>query len=124
MSKKSLSPVQGKALFESVLCNAEQFPISFTYDGVSYRSFAGLPCLRFERSDIPGGAELNAAWQVDKALTVRIAAKYNSEYAQSEYTVFFENPSDVPSKVLTGIAALDHQFAGEAPILRGILGYH
>lgn len=121
MSKRSLSLAQGRALFESVLCSADRFPISFVYDGKAYQSLAGLPCVSCESS---GGTSLKAAYRLDPSLLIRIEAKYNEEYGQSEYTVFFENDSDAPSKVLSSIAALDHAFEGEKPLLRGILGDH
>ncbi len=120
MSKKSLALVQGKALFESVLSIAGNFPVSFTYGGTPYRTLAGLPCIARELS----AGRLTAVYRVDEALLVRIDAKYNEEYGQSEYTVFFENDSSAPSKILTGVAALDHVFEGGEPVLRGILGDH
>jgi len=120
MSRKSLSLAQGRSLFESVLCRAEKFPISFVYDG---RRYAGLSALEQIRAEKKQNA-YSAAWRVDDSLTVRVEASCCEEYGQSEYTVWFENTSASPSKVLTSVAALDCAFEGDAPLLRGILGDH
>ncbi len=124
MSRKSLAQNTGKPLFESVLCAAEKFPISFTYNARKYISLAELECVSRELTETPAGAELNAVWQLDASVVIRVLARYNAEYGQSEYSVCFENNGAVPSKVLSGICALDTAFSGENPLLRGILGDH
>ncbi len=124
MSKKSLNVLQGKALFESVLSSAEHFPVSFTYDGQKYSSLAALPCLSHTISRIDTGLQLDASYRLDDSVRIRLLVRYNEEYGQSEYTVFFENVSSAPSGVLTAVSALDCAFPGENPVLRGILGDH
>ena len=121
MPQKSLAPAKGKLLFESVLCRAENFPVSFVYDGKAYSSLASLPCISCELTD---NARLAASYRLDETLLIRLEAKLNSEYGQCEYTVFFENDSSMPSKVLSSVSALDFAFAGDNPVLRGILGDH
>ena len=124
VSKKSLALNAGKALFESLLCNADKFPISFTYGTEKYVSLGKPSCISRTLAETPSGAELNAVWQLDESLSIRLLARYNAEYGQSEYNVYFENNSSVPSKVLSGICALDTAFSGDTPLLRGILGDH
>ena len=124
MSKEVLALVQGKELFESVLCCAEQFPVSFQYSGKQYSTLAGLPCLKYDLAEIPVGRQLTAVYRLDQTLVVRLIVKYNEEYGQSEYTVFFENDGSTPSKALSGVCALEHTFSGTQSELRGILGDH
>ena len=120
MSRKSIALEKGRRLFENVLCSEENFPVSFKYAGREYAGFSGLECIS---KDISEDA-FEAAWRVDATLTVRVRAKYCAAYGQSEYTVYFENPGDVPGGVLTDVAALDHVFEGENCVSRGILGDH
>ena len=120
MSKTSLALAAGRALFEDVLCSAERFPLSFTYGDKRFTGLAGLEC-EYRRADENA---LDAAWHVDAGLRVRVMARYCAEYGQSEYTVYFENPGDAPSRVLSDVAALDYAFPGGDGVVRGILGDH
>lgn len=118
MSKKSLNLAGGRKLYESVVTSAENFPVSFSYDGRFYKGLGGLKCLyRQETADT-----LEAAWEVDETLQVRVKAKYCAEYGQSEYTAYFENKGEKPSKVLTKVSSLDHVFEGENSVAKGIYG--
>ena len=94
------------------------YKVSFTYDEKEYKGLLGLEilssnnCLRLK---------------VDDNLEVKIISAFNQKYGQLEYTVWFENHGDKPSKVLKQIKALDAVFLGEKPVLRGIYGdleYH
>ena len=124
MSRKSLALSRGKALFESVLLTADRFPVSFVYRDQSYSSLASLTLASRELTETLSGYALNAVWQVDGELSVRISASFNAEYAQSEYTVYFENNGSSPSGILRDVCALNHVFEGDAPVLHGILGDH
>ena len=120
MSLKALAADTGRALFENVICSEERFPISFAYGGRKYTGLGGLGCEYIKLTAL----NLDAAWRIDDRLRVRVIAKFNAVYGQSEYTVYFENTGDRPSETLADIAALDYSFAGGAPVLRGILGDH
>lgn len=120
MSRKALALEKGRELFESVVCTAENFPVSFKYGDVKYSGLGGLEC----ESRVLRDGSLEAAWRVDDTLRVRVSARYCAEYGQSEYTVYFENPGDAPSRTLSEVAALDFAFPGENCLVRGILGDH
>lgn len=120
MSQRSLAPEKGRALFENVICSPEKFPVSFSYDGKTYKGLGGLECISSCASD----AAFEGAWKADDCLTVKVKAVFRSGYGQSEYTVYFENSGTEPSKLLTDIAALDMLFEGGNCISRGILGDH
>lgn len=120
--KKNIALEAGRRLFDEVIDSAERFPLTFTYDGQKHSGMGGLSCVQHARAATADGELLTAAWEMDDTLTVRIEARYCAAYAQSEYTVWFENNGDKPSKVLSDIIALDTAFAGENGIARGIRG--
>lgn len=120
MTVKSLSPDMGRKLFDEAICSEKDFPLAFTYGGRRYKGFDGLEC---EYRELAADG-FEAAWRIDAALRVRVSAKYCSAYGQSEYTAYFENTGTTPSEELSDIAALYHDFEGEDPVSRGILGDH
>lgn len=120
MSRRSVALDKGRALFEDIICSAENFPVSFCYGGAEYASLKGFECV--EKSVSENAFE--GSWRVDECLTVKVRAKYCPDYGQSEYTVYFENPGTAPSALLTDVFALDHTFAGADCRSRGILGDH
>ncbi len=120
MSKKSLSLTEGRALFNEVICGEKSLPIAFTYGGKRYIGTGDIAC-EFMNTD---GDSMDAAWRVDEDLRVRVTAAYCAEYGESEYTVYFENTGDKPTQVLSDIAALYCDFAGDNAVSRGILGDH
>lgn len=79
-------------------------PYTFEYDGQTYRGFEG----------VLGGA-----------LKVSVEKREFPDYPGAGwYTVWFENVGDGPTATLKNIRQIDLVFAGERPLLRGILGDH
>ena len=117
MARKNLAPETGRALFGN-LCRGEKFPAAFTYGGRKHIGFGGLEC-EYARCE---GDAFEGAWRVDDRLKVRVSAKYCAAYAQSEYTLYFENAGDAPAEILSDVAALYMEFPGGDPEVRGILG--
>lgn len=78
-------------------------PYEFTYGGKVYKSYEGV---------------------IDGTLKVSVVKASRPEFDESEYTVWFENIGDKPSKVLENVYALKKTFKGKAPVLRGCLGDH
>lgn len=78
-------------------------PYEFTYGGKVYRGFEGV---------------------IDGKLKVSVVRASHAEFDQSEYTVWFENVGNAPTKVLENVYALKTTFKGASPVLRGCLGDH
>ena len=83
--------------------NTAGLPFEFKYDGKVYRGTEG---------------------RIDDNLTVRVERASNPEFRESEYTVWFENNGNQPSKILEDVYALKTEFSGNKPVLRGCLGDH
>ena len=78
-------------------------PYEFKYGGKVYKGYEGT---------------------IDGTLKVSVVRAEHPEFDQSEYTVWFENVGDGPSKVLEDVYALKTTFKGSSPVLRGCLGDH
>jgi len=77
-------------------------PFSFVYDGREYRSFEG---------------------RVGEQLKVTVERRSFPDFkGASWYTVWFENVGEKPSAILEDIKAIDCEFKGANPELRGIRG--
>lgn len=123
MSKKSLNTAAGRRIFSKYLKDPSNFPFTFKYDGVLHKGFDGLFS---RRSFIENEENLRVITtaRVDKRLKVTAEAKYVFEYGQCEYTVWFENTGKKPTGVISDVYALDMEFSGKNPVLRGCLGDH
>lgn len=119
MSKCSLNLAGGKELF-SLIASPATVPVRFCYAGKEYRGLGGLAVIEKEQSD----SSCNMTFALDETLAVRLEAAFNTEFGETEYTLYFENTGNKPSAVLENIAVLDHRFMGDAPVLRGCLGDH
>lgn len=80
-----------------------QAEYSFTYGGKSYRDFEGV---------------------IDGTLKVSVVRGADKDFAEREYTVWFENVSQKPSAELKDVVAYEGVLAGDRGIVRGILGDH
>ncbi len=122
MSNKSLNVKAGAAIFDRLLSVPENFPVKFSYGGKMYNGFEGLGA----RKMTVGGAGFRRVILTAQIgdLSVKADAKYVAEYGQVEYTVYFENVSDKPTEVLSDVYALDMDFDGKDPVLRGCMGDH
>lgn len=95
--------VTGTAAFCALGAANNSLPYEFTYGGKVYKSFEGT---------------------IDGTLKVSVVRAAHPEFDESEYTVWFENVSDHPTKVLESVYALKKTFKGSKPLLRGCLGDH
>ncbi|MBO4326684.1 MAG: GH36 C-terminal domain-containing protein [Clostridia bacterium] len=121
MSKKALNISAGKKLFERMLREPESFPFTFKYGGRQYTGFGGV---RPRQVLTGGGGEKKAVItaRIDDRLEVRAYLRIVEEFGQCEYTVWFENIGREPTEALSEIYAIDMNFDGSAPVLRGNLG--
>lgn len=121
--RKCLAKDAGRLMFEQRLSRPERFPISFTYGGKAYKGLGGLKLKTRNVTATSSGREAVMRLWLDEEVEVKTVAKYNDEFGEVEYTVWFTNIStDRPSKVLEKVLSADIQFAGSDPVLRGNLG--
>ena len=105
MKKYSLISACAAAFLLSVsaVSAASRLPYEFTYGGKVYKGYEGT---------------------IDGTLKVSVVKADHQDYDETEYTVWFENVGDKPSKVLEDVYALKTTFKGASPVLRGCLGDH
>lgn len=122
MSNKSINVKAGAAIFDKLLSVPENFPIKFSCGGRTYNGFGGLGA----RKMTVGGAGFRRVVITAQigGLSIKADSKIVNEYGQVEYTVYFENVSDKPTQVLSDVYALDMDFDGKDPVLRGCMGDH
>ena len=122
MSNKSLNTAAGRRVFGKITDAFENFPFKFTYGGKTYHGFEGLGARRMT----VGGAGFQRVILTAEIgnLLVKADTKIVTEFGQVEYTVYFENHSDKPTEVLSDVYALDCDFEGRDPVLRGCMGDH
>lgn len=123
MSKSSLCLERGMRLFEDQLSRPDRMPFSFRYGDKQYTGLKGLKAVCESSQD---GPFIRRTWTacVRNALRITFAARFDSEYGECEYTVYFKNISARPGRVLSDIQCLDASFGGTRPVLRGCLGDH
>lgn len=120
MSRKSLNVGAGLKIFGEYLERPEKIPFSFKYGGKTYRGFEGL---KAGKVTVGEGDRLHIITRAEiSGLSIKADIRYISEFGQCEYTVYFENVSDKPTEVLTDIYALDMDFKGKNPLIRGCMG--
>ena len=104
----------------AILADPAKAPVEFTYDGRLQRGLGGLTLVENTMTDTGG------VWRarVDATLDVRLVARRDDEFDETEYTVWFENNGASPSRLLSRPWALAGTFGGTRPVLRGILGDH
>ena len=122
-TRDNLNIKRGEQLFAAV-CRAQTTPVSFVYNGVSYR---GLGKLRSESRNIvdaPDKRYATLVYSLDNNARVRVEAALCKEYGQIEYTVWFENIGQEPTGVLEQVKSVDLDLAGSRPVVRGCLGDH
>ncbi len=113
------------AWYRAVTDNPADFPFSFRYDGVQYH---GFPADRFrllsrERQDGEDKWTAELRFQLDDALRVRLVCAHYPLFGASEWTVWFENPGERDSGVISEAESVA-RFPGRYPSLKGILGDH
>ena len=121
MSKKSLDLASGEKLWRR-LCSKSGLPFSFSYGDKCYRGLSGIRNCSFTETKTETGRCGEFVATIESNLRITVKTVYCAEFGQSEYTVWFENIGKKASKPLHDVAALDIEFPGSEPVLRGCLG--
>jgi len=105
--------------------NPQEIPFSFVYDGVKYTGFSPeFFELKDKKVDRINDKETTTfIFGFAEVLNVSVILTHYFSHGATEWTVWFENISDVDSKIITKPeTSLD--FIGKQPVLKGILGDH
>lgn len=105
--------------------NLADFPFSFVYDGQKVSGFSNEQFTLIDRKTVQEEKKETTDFVFSFAgqLEVTLKTAFYPAYGVSEWTVWFENISDSDSKVIEKMES-SLEFAGEKPLLRGILGDH
>ena len=111
-------------LFRAVCEDAAALPMGFALDG---RRHMGLPKGVFPvtgcKSDTEEGVEkCDFTLRAGENLSVELQLEYDYKYGAMAWTVYFRNPGQGKSPVISDVDAADMDFPGEKPLLKGILG--
>ena len=115
-----------EALYREICADAAALPLGFRLDDTYVR---GLPRAEFPVKDETvrheDGVETRA-WTLEAGpnLELRLETEYDAAFGALTWTVWFSNPGDADSPVISGIDAADIVFPGDKPLLKGILGDH
>ena len=126
MSKTNYKNPASRALYDKYTEDPASLPVSFIYDGSEYRGFdCDMFKLQKKTSSADGEKEETSIELKNKDnLTVTIKAAYYENYGAYEWTVYFSNTGNENTGVISDLKSADMFFAGENPVLRGILGDH
>lgn len=100
-----------------------ELPITYTYNGKTYTGFPASVCTLLNQETKPyrGGKTTTTEFAFLDGITIRILQTVYPAYNTSEITVYFINKGCENSGLLTNIQST-LIFAGENPVLKGILG--
>ena len=111
-------------LFGTWTDNPASIPVSFVYGEEVHNGLEGLELLSNTVSKVPSGQNLNAVFRLDGDVQLTVDAFLNTEFGETEYTVWIENKGTGPSKEIKDFLTAVIPFEGEDPMLRGCLGDH
>lgn len=123
--KTSYVNAQATAWYQSLSENLSGIPFSFVYDGVKYTGFSPehFTLTDKEITSTPEKETQRLQFAFADTLSVTLLLTHYFSHGVTEWTVWFENPSDQNSGVLEELQT-QLTFAGKYPTLKGILGDH
>ncbi len=117
-----LEPMEKYAAY---LADLATFPISFRYDGRTYRGFSSEHFTENDRKvnkGEKGTATTVTLTHLDSGVTVRVEAVVYPAYNAFEWTVYFTNNTETRTKTFSHIKGANMTFWGDAPAVEGIKG--
>lgn len=123
--RKNYVNTDAEKWYRNVQENLAAFPFSFIYDQVKYEGFSEdqFTLIRNENSKDVKKETTDYVMAFAGQLEVTLKTAFYPAYGIAEWTVWFKNVSDQNSKVIEEMETC-LEFAGERPLLRGILGDH
>ncbi len=113
---------QATAWFHTMAEDPANFPFYYTYRGKAHRGFGDLTLLSHDTTKTDKREDHVYRYGLE-SLVITLLFTHYPAYGASESTIFVENGGDTDSGVLEGCCQ-KWEFAGERPVLRGILGDH
>jgi alpha-galactosidase len=111
--------------YDAYIADLSTLPVSFVYDETAY---TGFPAETFRQVDhchsVQGKREQDCFVLKAGDLQVTVDTAFYAGHGAYEWTVWFENTGPRNSGVIRNLRAADLIFAGESPVLKGILGDH
>ena len=109
-------------LYRNMLDDLKSFPVSFSYNGVCYDGFS---MQENKRKVIRMGDKetTEIIFSIDEAFRITLLCTHYYDFGVTEWTVWFENPSDKNSGILSDVKSR-LRFPGGNPVLKGIWGDH
>lgn len=114
--------------YEHYISDLGNLPVTFVYGDKYYKGFSSdfFGTISSESVNERNGVLTTAKLYLyeDEKLCVTVKSVYYEDYNAYDYTVHFENVGTENSKVLKYVNAMDINFKGSNPVLKGILGDH
>ncbi len=111
--------------YEEYITHLERFPISFQYEGKQYRGFdeSFTETNRVQSPKASGGTVTEITLRHTPSGTdFRLETSVYGEYSAYEWTVWITNNGTEPTGLFHDIQAIDMEFKGSNPIMKGISG--
>lgn len=111
--------------FAALAADPALLPFSFQYDGVLYEGFSAEYFTLLDKTSATsnGKESVTFRFRFAKALIVTLLLTHYPSHSVTEWTVWFENTSNVNSGLLSDLTT-SLTFEGAHPELKGILGDH
>jgi len=126
MKKRDYTNPEAEKAYRAMAGDLSALPFSFKYGDRAYTGFSADDFTPVGRhAETLGNKEANVfELKADENLDVRVETAYYPSHGAYEWTVWFINGGNSDTKVISDVWAADMEFAGEKPVLRGILGDH
>ncbi|MGI6530332.1 MAG: alpha-galactosidase [Clostridia bacterium] len=111
--------------YNNYLTNLGEFPITFKYDGKSYRGFKeDFSEVKRDRYDKDSNGKVTVVYMTHEpsGAEFRLETCVYKDYNAWDYTLYITNNTDKTTGVFSDINAIDMYFKGEDPIIKGISG--
>ncbi len=116
---------KGRGLYEKVTTDLSDFPISFTYNGKSYKGFGDdftkKDCIT-ESADNGGVSKVYNMKHNPSGADFKLETCVYEEYNAWDYTLYITNNGIETTGLFGDINAIDITFTGDKPVMKGIAG--
>ena len=123
--KLSYQNKQATKQYQELLKDLASLPFSFTYNQTQYRGFSDQIFVKQNVSTTckNGKETQTVTLSLAEELSITLVLSHYASHGVTEWTVWFENPSDHNSEILED-PKVELILSGEHPVLKGILGDH
>ena len=128
MSESKYKNPASRKVYDGYIGDLGTLPVSFVYNGTAYHGFDRDIFKELKKTNsnsINGEKEENIfILKADDNLTITVETAYYKNYGAFEWTVWFKNTGSENTGIIKELKSADMLFAGENPVLKGILGDH